>query len=68
MIKKPEEEPNYGSISEMVAASILKKLGLDQAHVDKAREIIDMVEFSVVGGEEVILIRIGSNIEIKIKK
>ena len=68
MIKKPEEELNYGSISDMVAASILKKLGLDQAHVDKAREIIDMVEFTVIDDDEIILIRVGNNIEVRINK
>jgi hypothetical protein len=52
----------------MVAASILKKLGLNQTHVDKAREIIDMVEFTVIDDDDIILIRVGNNIEVRIKK
>jgi hypothetical protein len=62
------DEQRYGGLTDTIIAGVLGQLGLDQSHVDKARDILDMIETIHVDGEEVIMVRIGSNIEIKIKK
>ena len=62
------DEQKYGGLSDTIIAGVLGQLGLDQSHGDKARDILDMIEPTHVDGEEVIMVRIGSNIEIKIKK
>ena len=62
------DDQRYGGLSDTIIAGVLSQLGLERAHIDKARDILDMIETTVVDGEEVIMIRVGSNIEIKIKK
>ena len=68
MSRLERDEERYGGISDKIISGILSKVGLEQSHIDKAREILDMVETTVIDGEEVIMVRVGSNVEIKIKK
>ena len=62
------DDKKFGGLSDKIIAGILDAVGLDQSHIDKARDILDMIETTVIEGEEVIMVRIGRNIEIKIKK
>tara|TARA_R100000951_G_scaffold55906_1_gene46972 strand:+ start:215 stop:361 length:147 start_codon:yes stop_codon:yes gene_type:complete len=48
----------------MILNSILGTLGIEEKDVEKVKEILDMIENT----EEKIVISIGSNIEINIKK
>lgn len=48
----------------MILNSILSTLGIEEKDVEKVKEILDMIETT----EEKIVISIGSNIEINIKK
>ena len=61
------DDKKFGGLSDKIIAGILDAVGLDQSHIDKARDILDMIETTVIDGEEVIMVRIGRNIEIKIK-
>ncbi len=47
-----------------VADSILKKFGITKEEVDKVKEILSMVEIN----DDDIVISVGPNIEVKIKK
>ena len=62
------DDKKFGGLSDKIIAGILDAEGLDQSHIDKATDILDMIETTVIEGEEVIMVRIGRNIEIKIKK
>ena len=62
------DDKKFGGLSDKIIAGILDAVGLDQSLIDKARDILDMIETTVIEGEEVIMVRIGRNIEIKIKK
>ena len=55
-------------IADAIVKAILDAVDLDQTHVDKAKEIIDMVTFTKEDGRDIILVKIGENIEVKIKK
>ena len=55
-------------ITETIIGTILDKLDVEQRDIDKATEILDMVSFTKENGDDVILIRVGDNVEIKIKK
>ena len=61
-------EQRAAAISDMIIATLLSKFGIDQSHIDKTKEILDMLEFTIVDGEELILVNVGDNIQIKIKK
>tara|TARA_Y100001938_G_scaffold135159_1_gene196500 strand:+ start:169 stop:342 length:174 start_codon:yes stop_codon:yes gene_type:complete len=54
------------SITDLVINTVMEKVGLEQSHIDKAKEVIDMVTFTKEDGKDIILIQIGKNIEIKI--
>ena len=58
----------YGGLSDYIITSLMDKLGLEQTHIDKAKEIIDMIEFTIEDGEQLILINIGENVQVRIKK
>ena len=47
-----------------MADNILKQFGIEKDHVEKAKSILDMLEI----GEQEIIITVGPNIEVKIKK
>ena len=68
MSRLERDDERYGGISDKIISGILSKVGLEQSHIDKARDILDMNETTVVVGEEVIMIRVGNNVEVKIKK
>ena len=58
----------YGGLSDFIITALMDKLGLEQNHIDKAKEIIDMIEFTIEDGEQLILINIGENVQVRIKK
>ena len=58
----------YDGLSDYIITTLMDKLGLEQAHIDKAKEIIDMIEFTIEDGEQLILINIGENVQVRIKK
>ena len=55
-------------ISEAIIGTILDKLNVEQKDIDKATEILDMISFTKENGKDIILIKIGDNVEIKILK
>ena len=63
-----QELEKYGGLSDLIITTLMDKLGLEQIHVDKAKAILDMIDFTIVNGEELILINIGDNVQVKIKK
>jgi len=54
------------SITDLVINAVMEKVGLEQSHIDKAKEVIDMITFTKEDGKDIILVKIGENIEIKI--
>ena len=59
---------SYGGLSDYIITTLMDKLGLEQTHIDKAKEIIDMIEFTIEDCEQLILINIGENVQVRIKK
>jgi len=55
-------------ISEAIINTILEKLDIEQKDIDKATAILDMISFTKENGKDVILIKVGDNVEIKIYK
>ena len=55
-------------ISEAIIGTILEKLDVEQKDIDKATAILDMISFTKENGKDVILIKVGDNVEIKIYK
>jgi len=55
-------------ISEAIIGRILEKLDIEQKDIDKATEILDMISFTKENGKDVILIKVGNNVEIKLYK
>ena len=45
-----------------------RKTRLEQKDIDKATAILDMISFTKENGKDVILIKVGDNVEIKIYK
>lgn len=62
------ERTELMSISEAIIGTILEKINVGQEDIDKATEILDMISFTKENGQDIILINIGDNLEIKIKK
>ena len=56
------------SITDSIIELVMDKVGIEQTHIDKAKEIIDMIEFTIEDGEQLILINIGENVQVRIKK
>lgn len=56
------------SITDKIIQTVMHKVGVEQAHIDKSKEILEMITFTMDDGNEVMIINIGQNIEIKIKK
>ena len=56
-----EGEQRHGGL---IVDTVLNTLGIDSKDVEKVKEILDMIEMT----EEKIVISVGSNIEINIKK
>lgn len=59
-----EEKYGWDRYEGFISDSILKQFGIEQKDVDKVKEILDMIETK----ENEIVISVGSNIQIKIKK
>lgn len=55
-------------ITESIIGTILDHFGIKEDQIDKAKEIIDMIDFTKENGKDVILVKVGDNIEIKIYK
>ncbi len=55
-------------LTDVVLKAVLEKLNVEQKDIDKATEILDMISFTKENGEDVIQIKVGDNVEIKIKK
>ncbi len=56
------------SITDSIIDLVMDKVGVEQTHIDKAKEVIDMVTFTKDDGKDVIVIKIGDNIEVRITK
>lgn len=56
------------SIADKIIEAVMDKVGVEQSHVDKAKEIIDMITFTKENGKDVVVINVGENIQIKITK
>lgn len=55
-------------ITERIIETILEKIDVEQKDIDKATEILDMISFTKDGGKDIIVVRVGDNLEIKITK
>lgn len=55
-------------ITETIIGNLLDRLNVEQKDIDKATEILDMVSFTKENGQDVIIIKVGDNVQIKIKK
>ena len=55
-------------ISETIIETILDRINVEQTDIDKATEILDMISFTKEKGDDVIIIEVGDNVQIKIKK
>jgi len=55
-------------ITESIIETILEKIDVEQKDIDKATEILDMISFTKDGGKDIIVVRVGDNLEIKITK
>lgn len=56
------------SIADKIVEAVMDKVGVEQSHIDKAKEIIDMITFTKENGKDVVVINVGENIQIKITK
>ena len=55
-------------ITETIIGNVLDRLNVEQKDIDKATEILDMISFTKENGQDVIIIEVGDNVQIKIKK
>ena len=55
-------------ITEAIIGTVMERLNVEQKDIDKATEILDMISFTKENGQDIILIKVGDNLEIKIKK
>ena len=65
------ESGEYGGlfdidITDTLIKKALKKVNLEQSHIDKAREVIDMLEFTKEDGKDVVYVNVGKNVQVKI--
>ncbi len=56
------------SITDVIIETVMDKVGIDQTHIDKTKEVLDMISFTKEDGEDIILVKIGENVEVKIKR
>ena len=68
---KEEDVDQYGGlfdidITDKIIKKALKQVNLKQEHIDKAREVIDMLEFTKEDGKDVIYVNVGKNVQVKI--
>ena len=55
-------------ISETIIETILDRINVEQEDIDKATEILDMISFTKESGRDVVVVKIGENVELKIYK
>ena len=55
-------------ITANILESVLETINIEQSDIDKATAILDMISFTKENGKDVILIKVGDNVEIKIYK
>ena len=55
-------------ITESIIGTVMERLNVEQKDIDKATEILDMISFTKEHGQDIILIKVGDTLEIKIKK
>jgi len=55
-------------ITETIIGTILDRLDIKPEQIDKVKEIIDMIEFTKENGKDVVIVRIGENVQLKINK
>ena len=48
-------------IAQKIADAVLAKMGLEKEHIEKAKAIIDMLEFTKEDGLDVIKVNLGDN-------
>ena len=68
---KEEDVDQYGGlfdidITDKIIKKALKQVNLKQEHIDKAREVIDMLEFTKEDGKDVIYVNVGKNVQVKV--
>ena len=65
-----DDSQEYGWIfdTDAIVKKVLKQFDIDQEHIDKAKEVIDMLEFTKEDGKDVIYINIGENIQVRINR
>jgi hypothetical protein len=51
---------------ERIIDAVMDHFGIKAEHVEKAKAIIDMVEFKMEDGKRILVVRLGEGIEIKI--
>ncbi len=55
-------------IKETIVESILDEMGVTQEDIDKATTILDMLSFTKEDGQDVIIVQIGENVQIKLNR
>ena len=55
-------------ISETIIETRLDRINVEQEDIDKATEILDMISFTKEDGRDVVVVKIGENVELKIYK
>ena len=58
--------PPIMGITDSIINTVLDKLEIDRDQIEKAKEIINMINFTKEDGKDVIIVDIGHNIQIKI--
>ena len=54
------------NITDKVIKTVMSKVGIEQEHIDKAKEVIDMLEFTKEDGKDVIYVNDGENVQLKV--
>ena len=54
------------NITDKVVKKVLKQVNLEQEHIHKAREVIDMLEFTKEDCKDVIYVNVCDNVQVKI--
>ena len=56
------------SITDKIIDTVMDRVGVEQSHIDKAKEVIDMITFTKEDGKDIIIVNIGENVQVKITK
>ena len=55
-------------ITDAIIKAVMENLKIEQSHIDKSKEVIDMISFTKENGKDVIVVQIGDNVKITINK